>query len=47
MITKKYYIDFAKILKFSNDLDLKEKFINYLKADNPNFNEQKFREAVA
>lgn len=46
MLSKKYYIEFAKQLKQSRDLaEFKEQLIAFCKGDNTRFNEAKFRSA--
>ena len=46
-LSQKYYQVFAVIISESHDLvHFTEKLISYMKFDNPNFNERKFREAL-
>ena len=50
-LTKKHFKAIAEIIRYTCDNEsqrrnLAEKFSNYFKTENPNFNEQKFREAV-
>lgn len=47
MLSKKYYIELASILRSSENLEeFKSKLISFMKCDNERFDEWKFREAL-